>query len=351
MEATKEMAEKKKFLKNIHYFRAFAIINIVIVHVWHIPKIYIESQYASYTFINVLREVLFHASTIYFIFISGFLFYYLSPKFNLQRYYKSKLSNVISPYIFMTAFVLIIHLSKYIHPEDSIIFSIKRILDVFVYGKAQIQYWYIPFISLVFIISPLILKIPKDILAKIIVVTSFLPLFGTRTGTTVSFDQYIYFFPIYLLGIYIAMDYSDFLSKIKTKKKLLVTTVIISSFFLLFIHWKNYQFSFSNITESLFYIQKISISFLIIIIFEKLESKNIPILNSVANYSFAIYFTHLLVGNRWMHKYYYDFIIKSSFLVLPASIVYVIFITFSTLFICMLLKKILGKQSRYFIGV
>ncbi|MBU0944836.1 MAG: acyltransferase [Proteobacteria bacterium] len=351
MEPRQETAEKKSFLNHIHYFRAFAILNIVIVHVWHIPRIYIESQYASYTLINVLREVMFHESTIYFIFISGFLFYYLSPKFNIQRYYKSKFTNVISPYIFMTLFALIIHLNDFIRPEDSLLLSFKKILNVFIYGKAQVQYWYIPFISLVFIISPFILKIPKPILSKIILFACFLPLLGTRTGTTVSVGQYIYFFPIYLLGIYIAMDYANFISKIETKKTLLVTTTILSTGVLLYIHWKNYQFSFSNITESVFYIQKISLSFLILIALKKLEYKKIPILNSFATYSFAVYFTHLLVGNRWVHKYYYTIVSKSSFLIIPASIVYVVTITFATLFICMSLKKLLGKQSRYFIGV
>jgi len=87
------MSDKKPFLKHIHYFRAFAIINIVIVHTWHSPS----SFSAASSAVDIIRKVLFHSSTIYFVFISGFLFYYLSQKFDIAKYYKSKLFNISIP--------------------------------------------------------------------------------------------------------------------------------------------------------------------------------------------------------------------------------------------------------------
>ncbi|MBU0962265.1 MAG: acyltransferase [Proteobacteria bacterium] len=344
------MSEKKLFLKNIHYFRAFAIINIVLVHVWTIPERYKESHHTTYTFITTAREVLFHDSTIYFIFISGFLFYYLSSKFELRRYYKNKVANVISPYIVMTSLILILKINEYIRPEYSWLFSLKKILTVFIYGKAQVQYWYIPFIALVFIISPFLLKIPKDIFSRIVFIASILPLFGTRTATELSFWQYIYFFPVYLQGMYVAMDYSNIILKIDRNKIYLILIAIISSTFVTISYWNSYYISSPKLTESVFYIQKLSITFLIILAFQKLENKNIPILNNFATYSFAIYFTHILVGYNSVRTYYYHFFTESSFLILPASILYAVIITFTTLFICMGVKKLLGKQSRYFIG-
>lgn len=313
------MSEKKKFLKNIHYFRAFAIINIVLVHVWRIPESFRESHNAAYTLINISREVLFHDSTIYFIFISGFLFYYLSPRFELRRYYKSKLSNVISPYVFMTSVVLLIHIKQYIGHETSWFLSAKNILLTFIYGKAQVQYWYIPFISLVFVISPFLLKIPKDIFLKIVLLASILPLFGTRTATQISIWQYIYFFPIYLQGIYVAMDYENIISKIEKHRHLLTGLTILSSIFATYLYATSHYLSFPKITESLFYVQKLAITFLIIFAFKKIEHKNIQILNNFATYSFAIYFTHLLVGFNPVRTYYYHFFTGPSLLLFPAS--------------------------------
>lgn len=338
------------FLKNIHYFRAFAIINIVLVHVWRIPEFYRESHQASYTFINVSREVLFHDSTIYFIFISGFLFYYLSSKFELRRYYKNKLANVISPYVIMTSLIVICTLNELIAPETGFLVNFKKILFIFSFGKAQIQYWYIPFISLVFVVSPLLLKIPKNIFLKIVLLTSILPLFGTRTGTDLSVWQYIYFFPIYLQGIYVAMDYANILAKINTSKMLLIFITTVSSLFIIYLYVTSSFLSSPHITEAVFYIQKLSITFLIILAFTKLESKNMKMLNNFATYSFAIYFTHLLVGFNPVTTYYYSLFTDSSFLLVPASLLHAVLTTFATLYICMGLKKMLGKRSRYFIG-
>ena len=344
------MTKKNRFLKHIHYFRAFAIINIVIIHTWRIPSEYKESQHLTYLLIETFREVSFHDSTIYFVFISGFLFHYLSPRFELIKYYKSKIFNVIFPYIFMTSLVLFKHANEFTNIEYTLFFSAKKIFTTFVYGKAQIQYWYIPFISLVFLISPLLLKIPKNIFYKVVIVASILPLLGTRTNIQISIWQYIYFLPIYLQGIYVSMNYNKITKFINMKKKQLFFISIISSILLIYLQWSRYHISIVNITESLYYIQKLSICFLIIITFQKFENKDFSILNNFATYSFAIYFTHLLVGNNLFKNYYYHFIPESSLLILPASILYVVIVTFTTLFFCMSIKKILGHRSRYFIG-
>ena len=346
------MSDKATFLKHIHYFRAFAIINVAVVHLWYIPSSVTKESYDSAcSLVNIVREVVFHDSTIYFIFISGFLFFYLSPKFELKRYYKNKLINVISPYILMTLLVFLLNINKSIHLKFSSLFSIKQILFVFLFGKAQLQYWYIPFISLVFLISPLLLKIPAKQFGRLVVFASFLPLLGTRTGAEVSVWQYIYFFPIYLQGAYIAMNYSNFMAIINTRKKELGCIAVIASLLLIYLHGKTWQTGVFNFAESIYYIQKMSISFLIILAFKRLENKNISVLNNFATYSFAIYFTHTLVGNGAVRNYFYNFFSVDNSLIFLVSVAYLVVIIFTTLFICMNLKRILGKKSRFLIGV
>lgn len=344
------MQPKNKFIKHIHYFRAFAIINIVFVHIWYIPLKY--QDYPGLMFINITREVAFHDSAIYFIFVSGFLFYYLSPKFELIKYYKSKLFNVIFPYIFLTSLIILFDKTILIvHHEYTIFDLFKKIGWSLLHGSARIQYWYIPFIFLVFLVSPILLKVPKNIFHKVVMVGCLLPLLGTRTGTQISFLQYIYFFPIYLLGIYVAMDYSNFILLIRRKKSVLIFISIVSSILLIFLRGKSYHIGWFNITESLYYIQKISICFLSIIILIKLENKEIAWLDYFATYSFAIYFTHTLVGNSFIMSWYYHHVFsKSPGLIVPLSIFFVVTIAFTTLLICLIIKKILGKRSRYFIG-
>lgn len=344
------MQTKKKFLKHIHYFRGFAILNIVFIHTWYSPALYVGSN--SNAVIDVTRAVTFHSSTIYFLFISGFLFFYLSTNFNLVKYYKNKLLNVISPYIFLTIAILIFeNYNSIIQYELDLIRFSKKLVWTLIRGNVKVQYWYIPFISLVFVISPLFLKIPKKVFKKLVIITCLLPLFGTRTETKVSILQYIYFFPIYLLGIYAAMDYDVFIAGIKKRRNLLLILSTLTTILLVFIHDKTFQFGWVDIIQSIYYIQKISICFLMLLLLIKLEKMEITLLNYLATYSFAIYFTHTLVHNGYTIRLYdLLFFHKFPYLIIPLSVVYAITITLKTLFICMIVKRLLGKHSRILIG-
>lgn len=345
------MKEKRAFLKNIHYFRAFAIINIVFVHVWGLPEIYKEYDRTIYSFVNIAREVMFHDSTIYFIFISGFLFHHLSTNFELKKYYKNKLFNVVSPYIFVTLLILIFKNINFSNPSMSFNISIKTAAYTFIYGKAQIQFWYIPFIVIVFLFSPVFLKIPERFFPYIVVFSSVLPLLGTRTGTRISFWQYLYFFPIYLQGIWTSMNYSRVISMVRSYNKHLWFVAIFSTMILIYLSNGSYRIGLINVKESFYYLQKITISFLIIIAFINIEHKNIPILNILATYSFAIFFTHFLIGNPYFRSCFFSLIPGSSLLLLTASIFYIIIVILFTLMICIGIKRLFGEQSKYLIGV
>ncbi len=340
------MREKKPFLKHIHYFRAFAIINIVILHTWHAPA----SAKTAFSTVNIIRELLFHSSTIYFIFISGFLFYYLSERFVISRYYKSKLLNVIFPYTFLTSLVLIAHKTHLLNNEYSSYPPEMHPLLIFVYGKAQWQYWYIPFVTLIFIVSPLLLKLPIIRTTKFFILLSILPLFGTRTETEITLGQYLYFFPIYIQGMYIAMNYSTFISTIKRHKSSILFCVLLSSTLIAYFHTNPCTYGMFNPYESLHYIQKCSIGLLALLILYELEDKHFPLLNSFATYSFAIYFTHTVIRELIPTYQYFQLFGTSEMLIFFASIAYATVITFITLYVCIGLKKILGKYSRFFIG-
>jgi probable poly-beta-1,6-N-acetyl-D-glucosamine export protein len=157
---------KNRFLKHIHYFRGFAMLNVVIIHLWQIPAIY--SNRGDVKLINGVRELAFHNSTLYLLFISGFLFQYLSIKFDLIKYYKHKIIHIILPYfLFTLVLVLIEQVPNLAKHEFSIFLFLKYLCRSLVFGSAKIQYWYIPFITIIFVFSPLILKIPASILIKL----------------------------------------------------------------------------------------------------------------------------------------------------------------------------------------
>ena len=68
--------EKQGFDLAMHYFRAFAIFSVISVHMWIVPPL--EGHESMSRFLDMLRGVLFHSSTLYFVFISGYLFHFLA---------------------------------------------------------------------------------------------------------------------------------------------------------------------------------------------------------------------------------------------------------------------------------
>jgi hypothetical protein len=335
---------------HMHYFRGFAIVNIVFAHTWIGPLTARDTLPAK--MIEVVREVLFHDSTIYFLFISGFLFYYLSENFSIQKYYRSRFLNVLVPYVFLTtSIVLFRNYNPIINESHSFFYYFKLIIFTLIKGDAKIPYWYIPFISIIFFISPLILKIPEKLLIKIVLVTALLPLLGTRTGTDLSVRQYLFFFPVYLIGIYAASNYENFISAIRSGQTLLCYVVFISSAILIFIHGKFVKIGFINVSESIYYIQKIAICLLVLAFFERNEEKDIPLLGLFATYSFAIYFTHTIVSNDYLIEFYDSHILlRFPAFAIPISCLYAFITIFASLMVCVFVKKILGDRSRYIIG-
>lgn len=327
----------------MHYFRAFAIINIVLVHTLIIPQSYRDST--KHSVLWTAREMLFHDSTIYFIFISGFLFHYLSYSFKAEKYYRNKLKNVISPYIFWS--IVVYSVKCYLEAST---FSLAVLKHQLITGTALTHYWYIPFISLVFLISPLLLKINRKSLTVICLVTSFLPLLGTRTGTLLTLGQYMYFLPIYMVGIVCSIHYDSILNICRKNNLILMFILIITSVSLQYIlHNKIYlKYGQINLIESIFYLQKMSATFLIILLFNLIKNKH-TIPDLIANFSFGLYFTHTIFHEISILKYLIDMTQKHIPITITV-IIYAVFSMFLTLGILYILKRILGQHSRMIIG-
>lgn len=340
-----------RYLNHIHYFRAFAILNVIAVHSWHVPSPY--SDYPTVSLINLLREVIFHGSTIYFIFISGFLFFYLSPKFDLYRYYRNKVFYVLLPYVFISTLLFCLFTMRSGLSDGSSYGDIgKKFLFTLLHGSAQIQYWYIPFVLLLFMASPLLLTIPSRVLKIIVIISCLLPLFGTRTGTQITPSQYLYFAPVYLLGAYAAMHYERLTAWVNRNMNFIVGIFISASVLLILLNGQATYIGIVNVYESFVYLQKMSLCIIMLVLFQKMENRKIEILNAFATFSFAIYFTHTILGNSSkLQSWYYSHVFTHfPSLVVPLSILYLAVTALATLSGCMMFKRIAGRRSRIFIG-
>jgi len=86
------------FKQEINLFRGFSILLIISSHILYLDK---SSDFYFFT------SALYLNSTIYYVFISGFLFQFLIKKYYYPNYLIRKAKNVISPYIIFSLPILV----------------------------------------------------------------------------------------------------------------------------------------------------------------------------------------------------------------------------------------------------
>ncbi len=144
------MSIKAKNLDYIDYSRAIAIIFIVAGHslCWGQGKI------------RDINSLIFAGGTYFFVFIAGYLFYYLSYKFERKEYFKKKLINVICPYIITLLPVALLYSCQNIdnwafQPAN---FGMRLFAVLSGSYIVNAPTWFIGMIVIMFLFSPYFLK-------------------------------------------------------------------------------------------------------------------------------------------------------------------------------------------------
>lgn len=345
------MIRETSFNYSLHYLRGIAILAIMFSHVWLFAGNTKSFQHKIYF---ALVQALFDGSTIYFIFISGFLLHHLKERFNTLKFYLSKLKYIISPYVFLSICILFL-LSFFGKNQDSVDVFLSNIPNHLIKGTATGPYWYIPFIIPIFLIAPLLLNISEKQYGKAMPLLFLIPLLGTRSGVTITWYMYLYFFPIYLIGIYTSMNFNKVLAISKKYSNVILLAFISLCLvtFTLFLFEKKISFSIFSLTHSIAYLKSLFAIMLGINFCNRIKNKNIKSLNLLANYSFALYFVHDFINYRVFfisHKIcdYFNF---SSSIRIVWGFAWGVVVILTSLFVCIVAKRIIGKNSRFFIGV
>jgi surface polysaccharide O-acyltransferase-like enzyme len=287
-------------------------------------------------------------SSILFIFISGYLFQYLIEDYTFGSYLSKKLKNVILPYLIMSVPAIYILLTR---PEwrslswimtDSFLEKpvLVKILLFYVTGSHLPQFWFIPMITVFYLISPLLRYIDRNpglyyCIPFLIVVSLVVDRPPLNDHTLQSF---VYFLPVYMLGMHLSHYSKEYFSFL-TKNWIYVLLVFALLSGLTFID------------ERVTYLQKITVTFLFMFMFSKISSKHVDfVLGLIAKYSFGIFFIHkytiILVGFLY-NKFSLAAVMNSGMTGLLVS--YLIIIAVSVLLL-MPVKLVFKKYSRLIIG-
>lgn len=246
-----------------HTFRAFAIICVMACH------------FCAMTNHTLVNRVFFTAATHFFLFISGYLcqlIYTKRPDTPLT-YYRKKLTNVIAPYVLFSTIISLVLGQSVSHD--------------LLYGSAQAPYWYIPFVTTLFVVSPLICRMKSPMVLAAFVLTFVLSVIIPERQFPLTWQYpgvvhlYTYFVPYYLLG-FVYARYKECCDELLVRFLLPIGVVALALYGVLFFYEHDLIIS----------LQRLAMIGVALRIFKFLGEKKLKLVDLFATTSFTLYFTH-----------------------------------------------------------
>lgn len=203
---TNQATRAKPFLRYIHNFRGLAISLIVIGHI--VPFIDVAHNAAANTFIQGLTI----NGSVYFVFIAGFLFQFLSHKYAYKSYLGNKFKTVILPYLIISipAIGLCLLKNQPFYSTSSLVgaFStwplLPKIAALYLTGAHFFHFWFVPMIAIFYVFSPALIWLdrhPK--FYKILPLLFALSILVSRAKNDgFVLQNFIHFLSIYVLGMF-----------------------------------------------------------------------------------------------------------------------------------------------------
>ncbi|NLR69111.1 acyltransferase [Chitinophaga varians] len=333
---------KKKFIGYIHHFRGIAIIYVVAAH--------ILVRWPDNSVIHRILDLIWQNSTILFLFIAGYLFQHLSHKFEYRDYLKKKFQNVISPYLILSLPVIVYRLytldvpgfTTDLHPDFATWPRWEQAGYYLLHGAHLQQLWFIPMISLYYLIAPLLIYMDRHPKWYYLLVPLFIiSLVIKRSVLSDTLVMAVHFLSVYVFGMFLSRYKDEFLEFAK-RNVLLITVLplafIIANYFVP--EWLYDRFDFTHkVLFCPFYIYWLWR-------FEKYVPKWV---DTLAVLSFGLYFVHYFfvlflrgVSMKLMHDE-----IPGNLLTWTLSFFFVMMCSVAALKIA---KKVLGDKSKYFVG-
>jgi len=343
------MLHKESFQHHIHIFRGVAIILIVCAHT--LPSLDWSAQPLTFRLLDAIAN----ESSIFFFFIAGYLFQHLSARFKYKNYLKQKIRTVILPYLILSLPALFIF-TQLVEREGmwSWFYTIPVWQQIGLFlatGKHLTPLWFVPTISLFYLLAPLFISIDRraPVLYWSILPLWLLSIYLGRDGPLGPIDKAIYLLPAYLMG----MAFSHFQAQSESLTQRFWQPLMTIALLGMAGHTLDWP-----IPPHYLMLMKLPLSLLITVALLRWHRKIGTKLDYIAHVSFGIFFVHayfisfIKVGTVYlMHGKIYTGQGSGE---LPGNLlVFGIYAIFVLLFSTLLIKgaqKIFGKNSRMFIG-
>lgn len=355
-------SRKAAFLPYLEEFRGVAIAFVVLIHANNaMLQRGIEHDPSEASAIWTAFHILSHNSTVYFALISGILYAYSLKRRPHGEFMQSRFMAVVLPYaLFSTGLTLLLAwrdtLREGTRPDDTIPL-LGRVAYNIVFGEAWNHLWYIPVITFLYVISPLLLRLVQEQSMRwLVIVLVVLPLVASRTATEVTPAMLVYFIGVYVTGLLIGLDPERTLERLRRAWPWLALAAVAASAAVAFLDFTGIEFvGPTSIRESAIYVLRISLGILMLIALREAR-RGLPTILSrtlklLAAYSFGIYFIHapllrpiVQVLGRFVPEEDPGFVLVAG--VLAA---FVASLALSVLLV-KLIKLVCGRNSKFLIG-
>jgi hypothetical protein len=314
------------------------------------------SHLSSFEALGRLGELAFFVvgdSTAWFVFISGYIFYYMErDRFSYPGYVLKKAKYVVVPYLFMSVLAILIGLyfsRPALHgltPGSYVAWSLLT------GGSVLVPMWFIPMILIFFMLAPVFNYLAKSRLIYLFAAIGVgLSVFSTRPIDNANpLLSFVHFLGFYLLGLAFAVG-APKIDALQSKSKIVIIVtalVVFVSTAFLFEKPRNEPYGFYDglgVFNSLQF-GKLASLVAVFFIFEMFLNEKNRVLGYVAKISFGLFF---------IHGFYIAMFIKISDYIAgaspPAKLLFefflVLVVSVMTVYV---LKRVLQKGSRFAIG-
>jgi hypothetical protein len=350
-----------KYLNSLNHYRALAIIFIGAVHARYVSDVQLDTYTSKFLF-NAIS-----GSTLNFSFLSGFLFYIvLYKRYNYSDFLKARVDRFLKPYLFLSILpilVCLITIPSYWDNSDLVAnnglpWQLVSTFKYLISGAHITAYWYIPFVLIMAIMSPLHVAFIKLKLKQQLIIFSVLLIIAScvqrpyeRLFLFQAIQSVVYFTPLYLMGIICAIHKDRIYKLLKGKEIYLLSIIVL--FVVLQTNmgdvglYKNEFLTYDGVDTLIFKMVFVCLFFMIWLHrFEHIKSNFI---NNLANTSFAIYFLHVYVLKLiFVIKDYFNLDL-SNYALLSYAIIIALLVGVSML-IAITANKLLPNHSFMLIG-
>lgn len=188
----------RKHVGHIHNFRGLAVLFIVATHTISI------FDWSSAPTLERALKYCFANGTLFFLFISGYLFEYLSESYRAIPYWRKKLLYVVLPYVLMSLPAVFVFTTVVRRQKVRAGFYDQagwvQALEFFGTGVHLAPFWFIPTVVMFIAASPLLVRLFRVDKAFLILPVLFaIPVFVLR-GPNPALN-FLHFLPIWVMGM------------------------------------------------------------------------------------------------------------------------------------------------------